>query len=218
MKACTRALMTLLVGTALLVGSSGCDSTTEDPALMRVVHATPGATPIDFFIDFELFTRNLAFRSGSPYLRWDPGLRLLEASPADNRQGTSVSREILLNDQSISTVLITGAAEASQLIVLDDDRATPPAGQARLRVVHAAPGLGGVNVLMGQPDSTPDLDLNLDALGSASTFFSIDAGSYNVEARTLSGGAPATLTQTLEAGVHYLVVVTNTVAFIVADG
>ncbi len=214
----TRTLFVLLACTGLFLGGVGCDNTEEDPALLRVVHATPGSDALDFFIDFELFTRGLGFRSASPYLRWDPGLRRLEVRPA-NGQGDAVTQEELIQEGQAYTILALGSSTVSSLFLTEDDRSTPPAGQARLRVVHAAPGLGALNVLIREENDPGGIDVNLSTSGSLSSSFSIAAGPYVIEAREISGaGAPAIITQNLDPGVRYLVVVTNTVTFVIADG
>ena len=212
----TRALFALIFGAGLLLDAAGCDSTDdENPALLRVVHATPGLDAIDFFIDFELFTRNLFFRVASPYLRWDPGLRRLEARAAGN-QNALVTQDVILDEDTIYTVLVTGPSNAPALLVLQDNRSMPPAGQARVRVVHVAPNFGMLNVTVRQERSPPTFDLFL-AFGASSTYLSIDPGAYDIEATDGSGG-PDPFTEDIEAGLRYLIVVTNTKVFTVADG
>ncbi len=219
MSVLTRALFALILGAGLLLGAAACDSTNdENPALLRVVHATPGLDAIDFLIDFDLFTRNLFFRVASPYLRWDPGLRRLEARAAGN-QNALVTQEVILNEDIIYTVLVTGTSNAPSLLVLQDDRSMPPAGQARIRVVHVAPNFGMLNITIREPRSPPTLDLFLNGSGDTSAYLSIDPGAYDIEARATDGsGGPAILTQDIETGLRYLIVVTNTTIFTVADG
>ncbi len=219
MSVLTRALLALILGAGLLLGAAGCDSTNdENPALLRVVHATPGLDAIDFLIDFDLFTRNLFFRVASPYLRWDPGLRRLEARAAGNPNALVV-QDVILNEDIIYTVLVTGTSNAPALLVLQDDRSMPPAGQARVRVVHVAPNFGMLNVTIGEPRSPPTLDLFLNGSGDTSAYLSIDPGAYDIEALATDGsGGPAILTEDIEAGLRYLIVVTNTTVFTVADG
>ena len=214
----TRALFALILGAGLLLGAAACDSTNdENPALLRVVHATPGLDAIDFLIDFDLFTRNLFFRVASPYLRWDPGLRRLEARAAGNPNAL-VMQDVILNEDIIYTVLVTGTSNAPSLLVLQDDRSMPPAGQARIRVVHVAPNFGMLNVTMRQERSPPTFDLFL-AFGASSNYISIDPGAYDIKALATDGsGGPATRPEDIEVGRRYLIVVTNTAVFTVADG
>ena len=216
MKVLARALLALIVGAGLLVGGAGCDNQDEEPAQLRVVHATPGTGPIDFFIDFELFTRSLSFRSATTYLRWDPGPRRLEARLAGN-QNALVTREELIGADQARTIIVTGSTSPETLLLLDDDRSMPPGGQTRLRVVHAAPGVSVFSITAQDTTGASTFDATLSSVGSVSPYFPTPAGVYTIEVRPPSG-TPITLTQTLDAGLRYLVVVTNSIAFIIADG
>jgi hypothetical protein len=214
-----RALFALILGAGLLLGAAGCDNNSEEnPALLRVVHAVPGLDAIDFFIDFELFTRNLTFRNGSLYNRWDPGLRQFEVRPAGNSQNALITQEVIIDEESIATILVTGSASTPSLLMLDDDRSTPPAGEARLRVVHAAPTFSNLDVVVTETGGGA-LDLSVSGFGQTSTFVSTPAGTYAIEARPTDGSGSLTLpAQPLESGLRYLIVVTNTAVFTVADG
>lgn len=214
-----RVLFALILGAGLLLGAAGCDTNGEEnPALLRVIHAAPGLDAIDFFIDFELFTRNLTFRNGSLYNRWDSGLRQFEVRPTGNSQNALITQEVILDEESIATILVTGSSNAPSLLMLDDDRSTPPEGQARLRVVHAAPTFNGLNVVVTET-SGATLDLPVSGFGQTSAFVSTPAGTYAIEARATDGSGSLTLpSQSLESGLRYLIVVTNTAVFGIADG
>lgn len=218
MSVLTRALFALMLGVGLLIGAAGCDGSEEDenPALLRVVHATPGLDAIDFLIDFELFTRSLIFRGATPYLRWDPGLRRLEVREAGG-QNALATQETILDEDAAYTILVMAPSGAPGFLVMQDDRSMPPAGQARIRVVHAAPNFSTLNIIVREPGSTFDLLLN--GSGDMSSIISIDPGTYDFEARPTDGSAgPASATEDIEADLHYLIIVTNTTVFTVSDG
>ncbi len=216
MKVIARALLALIVGIGLLVGGAGCDNQEEEPAQLRVINAAPGAGPIDFFIDFELFTRSLSFRNATTYLRWDPGLRRLEARAAGS-QTASVTQEVLIAEDQARTIIVAGSTNAETLLLIDDDRATLPGSQTRLRAVHAAPTVGSFTITAQDESGASTFNTTLSSLGGVSPFFPTQPGTYTIEIRPPSG-APITLTQTMNTGIRYLLVVTNSVAFIIADG
>ncbi len=215
MKGIARALLALIVGAGLLAGGAGCDSQEEDPAQLRVINAAPGAGPIDFFIDFELFTRSLSFRNATTYLRWDPGLRRLEARPAGS-QTALATQEVLIAEDQARTIIVAGSTNAETLLLIEDDRSTPPGSQTRLRAVHAAPNVSSFTLTAQDESGASTFNTTLSSLGSTSPFFPTPPGNYTIEVRPPSG-APITLTQTLDTGIRYLLVVTNSVAFVIAD-
>ena len=216
MKVFARGLLALIAGVGLLMGAVGCDSQEEDPAQLRVVHAVPGADGIDFYIDFELFTRALTFRQASPYQRWDPGLRRLEVRSVGSSDAVT-TREVVIDAEEAYTFVVTGSMNAEAVLVLEDDRTTPPSGIARLRMVHAAPNVSAYGFSALEDGGGSNFSATLTGVGSTSPFFSAPAGAYTIEILPPSG-PPITLTETLEAGISYLVVATNSVAFIVTDG
>jgi len=213
----TRASFALLLG--LLTGLTGCDNDEESPTRLRAIHAVPAADAIDVFIDFDLFTPSLRFRNASPYFLWEPGLRRLEVRPSDGTSGGTVTRDAVLDPDSIYTILATGTGTASSLLILQDDRRPPSAGRVRLRVVHAALNAGAVNIAMSEGGNAPAFDLTLNTFGATSAFTTVDAGTYTIETRLLDGSnGPASPMQTLDADRQYLIVVTATTVFAVADG
>ena len=215
-----RVLVGLIVGAGVLL-AAGCDSGNDEdevPALLRVVHATPGLAPIDFFIDFDLFTRNLAFRSATPYNRWEPGLRRFEVRAAGD-PAELVAQDFVLDEDTAYTALVTGAAGDSSFILLQDNRSAPPAGQARLRMVHAARRIGSLTVVATETGGGSMLDVALGRFGRTSAFISIPAGNFDLDVRpTSGGGGPVPLNQSFQAGRRYLIVVTNTAIFAIVDG
>ncbi len=219
-----RALFSLLLGGALLTGLAGCDSTNDEaPARLRVVHAAAATDAIEFFIDFDLFARDLAFRQASPYTEWKPGLRLLEARAG---QAASVTREVLLQADRAYTVLVTGTADAASLVLLEDDRSTVPAGQTRLRLAHAARQAGAVAAfVMPEAGGGPVLDVASLGFGEATQQATTLAGAYDVLVAAVNGSGGAELFgQAFEVGRRYLVVVAHVGStralslFVVLDG
>lgn len=213
----SRALFALVLSICLLPTLSGCDSNEDETMLLRVVHAAPGAAAIEFLIDFNLFTSNLTFRNASPYTEWDAGLRRLEARTLQGTQ--SVTREELFDADRIHTLLVTRLDDPSGLVLLEDDRTPVSTGQARIRAVNATSSITNLNVLLTDTNGATVLDLNVGGYGNTSTFTSVDAGTYDLTARSLDGSTNLpTLSLPLENGRRYLLVATNTVLFSVVDG
>ena len=100
--------------------------------------------------------------------------------------------------------------------MLEDDRSPPPSGTARLRMVHAAPNVPAYGFSVLENGGGANFSATLTGVGSTSSFFSAPAGDYTIEILPPSG-PPITLNETLQSGIRYLVVATNSVAFIVTD-
>ncbi len=210
MKTSARSFPTLLLGAALLLATAGCDGSADDePARLRLVHAAPATGAIDFFIDFDLFARDVAFGEASPYTEWRAGLRLLEAR-ATQGAPVSISREVLLEAGLAYTFVVADAVGSAPIALLQDDRTAPGAGQARLRVVHAAPRAQALSVV-AVPDAggPPVLDVASLGYGQATTQANVAVGTYELTVAATDGGGAESSTLTLEVGRRYLVVVAH---------
>lgn len=133
------------------------DATGPDAGVARVkvVHAIPDAGPVSVQIDDAApALTNFTFPSVAPagdgaYLSLPAGqrrVRVLLASGAPALDATPT----LVAGRSY-TVFASGraagpAAVAPAYLVLEDDVSAPPAGQVRVRAVHAAPSVGNVDV------------------------------------------------------------------------
>ena len=227
MNAILRLLLLALAAGAALLLAAGCDSNAEDdePVRLRVVHAAADAGRLDFNIDFDLFARDLAFREASPYIEWEPGIRLLEITFVDDAGLTnSISREVLLEPGLAYTILLTGTDASGAIVLVVDDRRLPPLGEAQLRAVHAARRANAVDGSV-QPQAGGAAILSATGLpfGVDTDPVTAAAGVYDFTFSSPQGAA--TLTgRTLEEGRRYLAVITHAgstaalALFLVEDG
>lgn len=187
-----RSMLTKARAGVLLLGAlavAACDDTDDDttaPAVqtaqLRVLHASPDAPNVDVLLDGTLALSNVPFRTASSYLAVPAGTRNLRVRAA----GTST----VVIDQNAATVagrsytvLATGRAASLAPLVLEDDLTAPAAGSVKLRVVHAAPAAGAVDVYVTAP--TADLATATPTLGNvafraASGYLTVPAGTYRV--------------------------------------
>lgn len=227
MKAFAHSLLFLFLSASLLFGVAACDnSSTDGPVSIRVVHAASAMDAIDFLVNFDPLARNLTFRQAGPYIQIESGLNLLEVRTEIDGIEVSITREVLLEAGRPYTLLVTGTADASSLILLEDNRSTPPAGQARVTVAHAAEDASTVSFsAFGEASTTPVLDVSRLAFGNATDPVTVDAGSYDLTVTSTDGTRTATLAdEPFEVGRRYLVMVSHlgeTLAlslFVIADG
>ncbi len=161
---------------------------TDRRALVRVVHASPDAPNVDVLVDGATALTDVPFRAASGYLEVNGGERRAQVNPTGTT--TSVIDAVLtLMKTRAYTVLAVDRVAAIGALVLEDDRSAPGAGNVRVRLVHAAPSAGDVDVYV----TAPGADLNLAtptiagfAFKAASSYLEVPAGAYRVRI-TLAG-------------------------------
>ena len=225
MNALQRLLVALVAGATLLV-AAGCDSNADDeePARLRVVHAAADAGPLDFTIDFALFARGLTFREASPYIEWEPGIRMLELTFLDSDGLTnSRFREVLIEPDQAYTILLTGTDASGAIVLVEDDRRLPPVGEVQLRAVHAARRVNTIDGTVQPQGGAAVLTATGLPFGTSTDAVTTVAGSYDFS--FASPQSTATLTdQALQEGRRYLAVIAHTGStsalsiFLVEDG
>jgi hypothetical protein len=178
----TRAALALL----LAVGATACDDTeTTAPAAtaqLRVVHASPDAPNVDVLADGNVALSNVAYRTASSYLEVPAGSRNLRVRPT----GTTtvvIDANANLAASGAYTVLATGRVASIAPLVLQDDLTAPTAGNVKLRLVHASPTAGNVDIYVTAP--TADLATAAPTLPNvpfraASAYLQVPAGTYRV--------------------------------------
>jgi len=162
-------------------------------AQARFVHASPDAPAIDVIADGRVIVSNLAFPNVTQYVAVPAGGTCVAIAPTG--QTTPVIPAALLNFQSASkqTAVILGQAAgnpALSVAVFSDDTAPPAADKAKLRVIHASPDAGAVDVLSGDTAIITNL-----AFGAASDFIEVNAGTLALKVNQ-TGTTTALLPQT----------------------
>ena len=120
------------------------------PAEVRVVHASPNAPAIAVVANGNTaapLVPTLSFPDFTPYFSVTPGSYALAIAPASNPAGTLLTVSHDFNAGTVHSVYAIGTTSAlSSLVTWDDNRRY--ATQARLRIVHAAPSAGLVDVYL----------------------------------------------------------------------
>ncbi len=197
---------------------------------LRMGNFAPALGAVDAFLNpgtnvnspATLFFSDLTLGGVTPYVAEMPGA--YEASMAVTTQFQSVVQAplALSASTSISVFAIGLRGQASptnlQLLTLLDDLSAPPSGMANLRVVHLAPDLAPVDVvLLDTSGAMPVISRRLIAglaYSGASTYVSLPAGSYTVA--LVPAGADLPLLPA--SGALSLSLDTGTVSTLVAAG
>lgn len=177
-------------------------------ACIRIVHAAPDTPPVDVYVNDAQIAQNLEFGTATEYVAVPSGAgRGVRVTPA----GAPVEEAIIdwsfdLEAGQAYEMLATGAADNLELNITGTDLRPVAEGQARLRVYHASPNAGAVDI--GVEGQEENLFEGVEFRG-ATDYIILDAGAYPIEVRP--GGEDLTVAlqseATLDEGVTYDLIV-----------
>lgn len=147
-----------------LLASTGSDTLefldVDTPSDLRVVHASADAPNVDVVANDDFANRpveNLAFGEFTDYLSLEPGDLNVKVVPAGADSPVVVDADLSLNQgEAISVYAADLLANIQPLVLVDDVR--PVATEARLRLVHASPSAGDVDIYVVPGGSGGNLD------------------------------------------------------------
>jgi len=174
-----------LLATATLAACSDDDDDVTGPstsAQVRVVHASPDAPNVDVLVDNAAALTNVAYKASSSYLEVPSGSRNLKVR-ATGTSTTVIDQNATLSQGAFYTVIATGRVASIAPLVLTDDQTSPASGSIRLRLVHAAPAAGAVDIYVTAPTAdiaTATPTLTSVAFRAASNYLEVPAGTYRV--------------------------------------
>ena len=175
---------------AMLLASlalAACDDD-DDPtapvatAQLRVVHASPDAPNVDVLVDGAAALTNVPFKAASDYLSVPSGARNLKVRAAGTTTVVIDQNATVVGGRAY-TVLATGPVASIAPLVLEDDLTNPASGNVRLRLVHASPTAGNVDIYVTAPTANLDTTtptLSNVAFRAASSYLEVPAGTYRV--------------------------------------
>ena len=178
-------------------------------AFLRLAHLSPDTPSVDVTVsafgtpDGSQVVKGVSYGDVSAYQRIAPGTYTIAMRPAgaDPKTDPVISATLDAIDGKAYTVAGLGTFADLALRVLDDDISLPVAGQARMRVVNAAPLAGALSI---SRDATPVI--RNAAFGDASPYTMVPAGPATLTVAP-DGTGSTTLPVTLEAGGVYTVLV-----------
>lgn len=178
-------------------------------AFLRLAHLSPDTPNVDVTVsafgtpDGSQVVRGVGYGDVSAYQRIAPGTYTVAMRPAGADPATDPVISATLDAAEGRAYTVAGLGEFAKLAlrVLDDDISLPPQGQARMRVVNAAPLAGALSI---RRDETPVIENA--AFGDASPYTMVPSGAATLT--VAPDGAPSTtLPVALEAGGVYTVLV-----------
>jgi hypothetical protein len=190
----------LLLAVALIAGCGGDDNDTGDTHL-RILHASPDAPNVDVLVDNALTLSNVAYPTASNYLTISAGAHNIKINVAGTSTTVISVSPTLARDGYYTAIAANFVASIEPLLATDDSSA-PPAGQVRLRVVHAAPDAGPVDILVNN-----QVVLSNVPFAAISSYLSVPAGTYDVKVNAAGTAVTAIQTTiTAVAGNNYTAV------------
>jgi hypothetical protein len=193
-----------LFGAALLgvLALAGCGDDDDDngPAAegsVRAIHFSPDAPAVDIKVDGDQVLSGVTYTQASDYLAVPAGDRTFRVE-AVGSDAAAIEATVPVADGVDYTLIAIDNVASIEPLYLTDDNTAPPSGQARVRVIHGAPGVGAVDVYFAPAAApvfnTPSL-VNF-AFGAVSTlpnnggnYITVPAGNYIV--RVVPTGQPA---------------------------
>ena len=175
--------LTLLA--TLAVSACSDDDEVTAPATtaeLRVVHASPDAPNVDVLVDNTAALTNVAYEAASAYLQVASGSRNLKVR-ATGTTTVVIDQTATLEAGNAYTVIATGPVASIEPLLLTDDQTTPAAGNVRVRLVHASPTAGNVDIYV--TSTTADITAATPTLANvgfraASNYLEVPAGTYRV--------------------------------------
>jgi hypothetical protein len=177
-----RSLLSLVAVAALAMSLVGCGGGSDDKSRLRVLHGSPNAPAVDVLVDNGAVLTNVPYKTASGYLSVNSGTRNIKVNAAGSTT-TVINADVNLARDTDTTVIATNVLASIEPVVLTDDNTAPASGQIKLRLVHAAPGAGNVDIYVTAPGAdlaTTSPTLTNIPFKAASSYLAVPAGTYRV--------------------------------------
>ncbi len=180
----------------------------RDNALVHVIHAIPGGATVDVFAENNKAFTNVAYKSVTPYREIPDDRQTFRVRPTGQDTATPLveDSEGFSDGQHYTIIALPTDGGRADLRFVRDNISVPSSGKAKVRVIHAAAGVGEVDVYArGNNDALFD-GVNFP---SESSYNEIDPVTGTLEVRR-EGQNTAALTipnARFEAGKIYTVIV-----------
>ncbi|MBM7772828.1 hypothetical protein JOD54_003032 [Actinokineospora baliensis] len=203
-----RSTLILLVA-AILTAVGVAPAHAATGTYLRLAHLSPDTPAVDVTVtnfarpDWSVKLNGVAYGAVSGYQRVEPGTYTIamRAAGADPKTPPVISATLQATEGRAYTVAGLGTFAALALKVLDDDISLPPQGQARMRVVNAAPKTGELDI-----DRAGVPVIERAVFGQATTYSLVPAGASVLQV-VPKDATPTDLPVSLDPGGVYTVLV-----------
>jgi len=173
-----------LAAIAALLLADATASAQSPTGRVRVMHASPDTPAVDIFVDGAKAVTALAFPEDTGYVALPAGTHNVKVfvSPSDGTGTPALEADLNVAAGKDYTVLAVGLVGDGSLALLplEDNNATPAAGKAYVRLIHASPDAPAVDVAVA---GTSTLVFSNVAFKGVGAYTPVDAATYNLDVR-----------------------------------
>ena len=179
-------------------------------ALVRVINATPGAIAVDVFADDQKTFEAVSFKNVTPYKEISDTSHTFRVRQAgkDTEQPLAENSENLAAGRHYTILVMPGTNDQTTVSIISDNIAAPPADKAQVRVIHASPDSGEVDVVDKSGNKKLFSGVNFER---ETNYLAVDPMKTTLEVRP-EGQDKSVLTvpnANFEKGKYYTIVVTG---------
>lgn len=206
-----RRLLLALLAILTVFGGSATAGQAQTANTVRIMHASPDAPPVDVFVNGSAVLKDVPFFALSNRLSLPDGTYDVAIAPA----GAGINAAVWTGPLKVSggldaTVVAINTVDKLAVKVYPDSLAPIPAGQARVRIIHAAPDAPAVDIKLA---GTSTIVVKGAAFTDGATV-EVPAGTYQFDISPAGSSAVVFTTPLLrfEGGWGYTLVATGFLA------
>jgi Domain of unknown function (DUF4397) len=179
-------------------------------ALVRVINAAPGPTAVDVFADDQKSFEAVSFRQVTPYKELPDTRHTFRVRQAgkDSEQPIAENSEGLAGGKHYTLLIMPGTNDKTTVSVINDNITAPPTDKAQVRVIHASPDVGEVDIVDKSKNNKLFSGVNFEG---ETAYTAVDPMKTTLEVRQ-EGQQQSLLTvpeANFEKGKYYTIVVTG---------
>ncbi len=154
----------------------------RDNALVRVINAVPGNASLDIFAGDQMVFEAVAFKTVTPYKELPDDRHNFRVRHSGHDTAQPVVEEIkgLTGGRHYTIVMMPGAGDQIVLNLINDNITDPPADKAQVRVIHASPDAGEVDIVDRQGNKELFSGVNFE---SQTSYLDVDPTKTTLEVR-----------------------------------
>lgn len=173
----------MVAGVAALAAAPGTlHAQSAESGRVRVIHASPDTPAVDIFVDGQKAVTALSFPNNTGYVALPAGPHNVKVfvSPSNGSGAPALEANLSVAAGKDYTVLAVGESGKATLALLplEDNNATPAAGKAHVRLIHASPDAPAVDVVVSGTSTKVFSNVAFKGVGA---YTPVNAGTYNLD-------------------------------------